>query len=260
MLKPRIIPVLLLRKRGLVKTRRFADPLYVGDPFNAVRIFNEKEVDELAVLDVDATVEGREPDFELVQEIVSEAFMPVAYGGGISTVSRAARMLKLGVEKIVVNTSAVETPNFVSMLAKEVGSQSVVVSVDVRRRLLGRLEVYARRGQQRSGIDPITFAKRMQDAGAGELLIHSVDRDGMMGGYDIELLKSITNVVTVPVIALGGAGKLVDVRVAVQDGGVSGAAAGSLFVFHGRYRAVLITYPRPDELQKLWMAGRTGGD
>jgi cyclase len=252
MLRPRAIPVLLLRAGGLVKTRRFGSPVYVGDPRNAVRIFNEKEVDELVVLDIAATAEGRDPDFGLIQEIVSEAFMPVAYGGGIASVDHARRVLADGVEKIVLGTAAVERPQLVREIAEIAGSQSVVVCIDVRRRLFGGREVCTRNAKRATGLDPVEFARTMEAAGAGELIVQSIDRDGQMTGYDLELIRDITTRVNMPVVALGGAANLADLGRAVIEGGASAAAAGSLFVFHGRYRAVLINYPTPQQLTGLW--------
>jgi imidazole glycerol-phosphate synthase subunit HisF len=248
----RVIPCLLLSGSGLVKTVKFKDRKYIGDPRNAVRIFNEREVDELVVLDIDASVERKPPQFELVREIVSEAFMPVGYGGGIATIDAARRMLQLGVEKLVVNTAAVERPEFVTELAREFGSQSVVVSVDVNRSIFGRHEVYARGGRTRAKVSPVEFARRMEACGAGELLLNSIERDGTRTGYDIELLRSVTAAVRVPVVACGGARGLEDFRAAVLEGGASAVAAGSAFVLHGRHRAVLISYPEPAELQRTF--------
>ncbi len=257
MLRPRIIPVLLLRRGGLVKTRRFRDSTYVGDPRNAVRIFNEKEVDELAVLDIDATNDGREPDYDLLREIVSEAFMPVAYGGGINCVAHAQRLMAVGVEKVILNTAAVEQPNVVTEIAQVAGSQSVTVCIDVKRKLFGGSELCTRNGRKRNGCDPVEFATRMESAGAGELILQSVDRDGELCGYDLDLLRHVAFNVRVPIIMLGGASGLDDLRRAIAEG-ASGAAAGSLFVFHGRHRAVLISYPRPDELDRLWSTAGGG--
>ena len=239
----RVIPCLLLSGLGLVKTVKFKDPKYVGDPRNAVKIFNEKEVDELVILDIKATPEETRPQFEIVREIVSEAYMPVAYGGGIRSVEDARTMLQLGVEKVVMNTAAVEDVTLVRNAAQEFGSQSVVVCMDVKRSFTGRYELYTHGGRKNTKLDPVTFAKRMEDTGAGEIIVNSIDRDGTMVGYDLELTRSITSVVRIPVIACGGAGKLDDFRCAVSEGGASAVAAGSLFVFHGKHRAVLINYP-----------------
>jgi len=253
MLRTRVIPCLLLRNRGLVKTRKFKEPVYVGDPINAVRIFNEKEVDELVFLDITATPEGRGPDFDLIRDIASETFMPFAYGGGITTLEHARQLFKLGVEKVVLNTAAASDPGLVSAIADIAGSQSVVVSVDVKRSLLGKYQVHTRAGQKGLGLDPVEYAQRMEHAGAGELLLTAIDRDGCMNGYDTPLLKSVSTAVSIPVVASGGASSLQDFRTAVEAG-ASAVAAGSMFVFHGKHRAVLITYPEHSELQRVLAA------
>jgi imidazole glycerol-phosphate synthase subunit HisF len=248
----RVLPCLLLKGLGLVKTVRFRDPTYLGDPRNAVRIFNERDVDELILLDISATSENRPPRFDLIREIVSEAFMPVAYGGGVRNIEDASTILSLGVEKIVVSTYAVENPEFVRHAADKFGSQSVVVCLDVKRDFWGRQVVYTRNGRKSSGYSPVAFAQQMQSLGAGELVINSIDRDGTMKGYDIDLIKSITEKVAVPVIACGGAGNLQHCAQAVKEGGASAVAAGSLFVFYGEHRAVLISYPAQNELRLLF--------
>ncbi len=252
MFRPRVIPSLLLRGRGLVKTVKFKDPRYLGDPRNVVKIFNEKEVDELVLLDITATAEGRRPDFELIHEIVSEAFMPLGYGGGLTSVEDCQRVLAVGVEKVVLNTQAVADPSFVSRAAARFGSQSVVVSIDVRRTLLGRYNVRTVKQPKGAGLDPVEFAVEMEQRGAGEILLNSVDRDGTMGGYDLRLVKAVSEAVSVPVVACGGAGSHEDLRRVVQEGGASAAAAGSLFVFIGKHRAVLISFPEPAVLQQLF--------
>ena len=244
----RVMPCLLLRGTGLVKTRRFKDAVYVGDPRNAVKIFNEKEVDELILLDITATVEGRRPQFKLIAEIASEAFMPLAYGGGVRTVEDAAELFKLGVEKVCLNTAAVETPQLVRAAADRFGSQSIVAVLDVKRSFFGKYECYVRAGKQSTGKDPVTLAQELERLGAGELVVNSIDRDGTMEGYDLELLRRVTQAVGVPVIACGGAGKVQDLADAIHKGGASAAAAGSLFVFTGKHRAVLINFPSPREL------------
>lgn len=243
MLEPRVIPCLLLRRGGLVKTLRFGDPKYVGDPVNAVRIFNEKEVDELALLDITATPEGRPPDFALLQDVADEAFMPMAYGGGLRNVEDLRRVLQIGFEKVVLNTAALEDRRFIRQAADVLGSQSVVVSIDVRRRMLGRAEVFTRAGTKATGLDPAAWAAEAEAAGAGEIILNSIDRDGTQEGYDLDLLRRVTSAVGIPVVALGGAGSLAHIAQALREGGAAAAAAGSLFVFHGRHRAVLISYP-----------------
>ena len=249
---PRVIPCLLLRGRGLVKTIRFKDPTYLGDPRNTIKIFNEKGVDELAFLDITATIEKRGPNFELISEITSECFMPLGYGGGIRNLDQMEKLFKFGVEKVVVNTYAVENPMFVSEAAKVFGSQSIVVSLDVKRTLLGKYEIMVEAGKRKSGLEPVTFAKQMEEAGAGEILLNSIDRDGTMQGYDIELIRRVTSAVSIPVIACGGAGSTDDLGRAVIQGGASAVAAGSIFVFHGRHRAVLINFPKRNELERIF--------
>ena len=243
MYQARVIPCLLLRGYGLVKTRKFKDPVYICDPVNAVRIFSEKEVDELVILDIDASREGREPNFDLINEIAGECFMPVAYGGGIRTLDQVRRLIRCGVEKVVINSAAVESTQIITEAAEVFGSQAVVAAVDVRRTLLGSYKVVAKSGTVESRFKLDEYLQRLQTAGAGEIFINSVDRDGGMAGYDLELLRLVTKNVTVPVVACGGAGTVEHLSQAIKEGGASAVAAGSMFVFHGRHRAVLINYP-----------------
>jgi cyclase len=252
---PRIIPVLLLEDGGLVKTVRFREPRYVGDPINAVRIFNDKQVDELVLLDIRATRDGRPLDWDAVAEITSEAFMPVAYGGGIGDVATATRLIQSGVEKVVVNAAAVERPADVAAIADRLGSSTLVVSIDASRRADGSYEVVTHSATKRPGIDVRAHAESMARLGAGELFLNSVDRDGMMDGFDLTLVRTVSRAVDVPVIACGGAGSTSDLAGVILDGGAAAAAAGSLFVFHGRHKAVLITYP-PYEARARLFAGR----
>jgi len=250
-LRTRVIPCLLLRRGGLVKTVRFTDATYVGDPINAVRIFNDKEVDELMLLDIDATREGREPDFERIHDIVSEAFMPVAYGGGIRTVEQAARVIALGVEKVVLNHAALHDPEIIAGVAARLGSSSTVVAIDVKSDWLGRPRVYDAVARKLTGADPIRQLVLAQQAGAGETLIYSVDRDGTGKGFDLDLLRAAAGALSVPVVVCGGAGSLDDFRSAAAVG-AAGIAAGSLFVFVGRHRAVMINYPSQQRLRELF--------
>lgn len=251
MMKTRVIPCLLMREGGLVKTVKFKDPSYVGDPINAVKIFNNKEVDELVVLDIGATAENREPDFDVLQDIVSEAFMPVAYGGGVTTVDQAARLFALGIEKVVLNTAAVNDPQLVKALADKFGSQSVVVAIDAKRRgLFSKLEAMGRNASQKTGQDPASFAQNMERLGAGEIFLNAVDKDGTRSGFDVELIKHVADAVSVPLVACGGVGQLSDFKAAV-DAGASAVAAGSFFVYHGPHRAVLISYPHRQDLEDL---------
>jgi cyclase len=249
-LKTRVMPCLLLRDGALVKTARFRNPSYIGDPINAIRIYNEKEVDELIFLDIDATKEGREPPFKVLSEIATECFMPVAYGGGIRRLDQIQEVLRLGLEKVAINTYAVENPDFIRQAADRFGSQSIVVSIDARRRSRGRYHVVVHGGQKGTDIEPSDFARQVQALGAGEILLTSVDRDGTYEGYDLELVKRVTSAVTIPVIACGGAGNIEDFGLAARQGGASACAAGSMFVYFGRNRAVLVNFPDRVELER----------
>ncbi len=252
MLRPRLIPCLLVHNGGLVKTVHFGDPKYVGDPINAVRIFNEKEVDELTVLDIDATVKGAEPDYQLISHLASECRMPLCYGGGVRTVAQIERIISLGVEKVAISAAAVENPSLIADAAARVGSQSVVVVIDVKKTgMLRRQEVVTHNGSRRTGLQPVEFAKRVTELGAGEIVINSVDRDGEMKGYDLDLVDQIRRAVHLPLTVLGGAGSLDDIKILIDRYGIIGAAAGSLFVFKGKYRAVLINYPNRAEKESL---------
>lgn len=239
----RVIPCLLLRGHGLVKTRKFKDPVYVGDPVNAVRIFSEKEVDELVVLDIDASREGREPNYELIAEIAGECFMPVAYGGGIRTLEQVRRVIRSGIEKVVINSAAVASTAVITQAAEVFGSQAVVAAIDVRKPLLGAYRVMTHSATQDAGVKLDEHVQRLVRAGAGELFLNSVDRDGTMAGYDLDLIRVVSRAVGVPVVACGGAGTVDHLRQAVHEGGASAVSAGSMFVFHGKHRAVLINYP-----------------
>lgn len=250
MLKHRVIPALLMQNRGLVKTVGFKNAKYVGDPINAIRIFNDKEVDELVVLDIQASRGGREPDYEMIELLAGECFMPLCYGGGVSNVDQVARIFDLGVEKICIQSKAIEQIDFISETARRFGSQSVVVSVDIKRNWFGRSGLYQSRTGKRLERSWLEFCLNAVEAGAGEILLNSVDRDGKMVGYDLELISELSHQVSVPVIALGGAGCLADFKQAV-DAGAAAVAAGSMFVFHGPHRAVLIKYPQYQELEEL---------
>lgn len=250
MLRARVIPCLLLRNSGLVKTVRFDDAKYVGDPINAVKIFNEKEVDELVLLDIDASRQFKEPNYGLIKEIASEAFMPVCYGGGVSSVAQAEKLIQLGVEKISVNSSALHDASLVASIAAVLGSQSVVAGVDVKKDWLGRYRVFDPSSRKLTNIDPVDRVRHLSDAGAGEIFLNNVNEDGSQTGYDLKLVGMVANAVEIPVIACGGAGKHEDFSNAV-NAGVSAVAAGSMFVFQGKHRAVLISYPPYKELEEL---------
>ncbi len=249
MLRPRIIPCLLVKDGGLVKTRKFADPKYVGDPLNAVKIFNEKEVDELAVFDISATVKNEGPDYAMIRNLARECRMPFCYGGGVKSVEDANRIINLGVEKVALSSAAVENSPLVSAIAEQLGSQSVVAVLDVRKN--GGYEVWTHNGTRSTGKCPVEFSRQLEQCGVGEIVVNSIDNDGQMKGYDLELAGAIRDSVSVPLTILGGAGSLEDIRRLVHAFGVIGAAAGSLFVFKGVYRAVLISYPSPREKDAL---------
>jgi len=250
----RVIPVLLLSKGGLVKSVKFKNNRYVGDPINAVKIFNEKEIDEIVILDIDATKEKRGPNFEKIKEIAGEAFIPLAYGGGITRFEEVQELFYIGVEKVIMNYTAVNNPSLITESAKAVGSQSVVVSIDVKKNLFGKYKVYTRNGSDNTNHDPADFARKMQDMGAGEIFLNAIDRDGTYQGYDLELIAKVSSVLNIPLIACGGAGKMEDFSSAVKQG-ASAVAAGSFFVFQRPHNAVLISYPSQQELKnKLYTA------
>lgn len=251
MLRPRITPCLLIHEGGLVKTTRFKDPKYVGDPINAVKIFNEKEADELIVLDIDATVKGTEPNFRLIAQFAAECRMPLCYGGGVKTAAQAKHIIGLGVEKVALSSAALEDPTLVAAIAEGIGRQSVVVVLDVKGRTFGGHEVYTHNGTKARGGSPLETARAMAAAGAGEIVINSIDHDGTMKGYDLKLARAIREAVNVPITVLGGAGSLADIGKLFESCGVVGAAAGSLFVFKGSYRAVLISYPSLEQRDEI---------
>lgn len=251
MLRPRIIPCLLVRDKGLVKTVNFKNSKYVGDPINAVRIFNEKQVDELTVLDIDASVENREPDYKMIENLAAECRMPLCYGGGVKTPEQAQRIFSLGVEKIAISSAAVEDPSLITRIAERVGNQSVVVIIDVKKKLPGIYEVYINNGKKATGKNPFEFAKQLEALGAGEIVINSIDQDGVMKGYDMNLAEKTRAVTHLPLTVLGGAGSLEDIGRLISKFGIIGASAGSLFVFKGVYRAVLINYPNPLDKDNL---------
>lgn len=244
MLRPRIIPCLLIQNGGLIKTLNFGSPKYVGDPINAVRIFNEKEVDELIIIDIDASVKGLEPDYRLISQLAYESQMPLCYGGGINSISQIEKIISLGVEKVAVSSAAIKNPKFIFEAVTRVGSQSIVVVIDVKKsRLLQKYEVFINNGKIKTKFQMVEFAQIMAEQGVGEILINSIDCDGEMKGYDLNIVKLIKDKINLPLTVLGGAGSLSDFKELFKKFGILGAAAGSLFVFKGKYRAVLINYP-----------------
>jgi len=244
MLRPRIIPCLLVKDKGLVKTVKFGEHKYVGDPINAVKIFNEKEADELMVLDIEASTNGVGPDFSMIKKLAAECRMPLCYGGGIKTAEQARAIIGLGVEKVALSSGALENPALVAQIADEIGAQSVVAVLDVKRRLLGaRYDVYTYNAKVNTGKCPIDFSRTLEKLGIGEIVINSIDNDGVMKGYDLAIAGQVRDAVSVPITVLGGAGSLADIGRLIESFGVIGAAAGSIFVFKGIYKAVLISYP-----------------
>lgn len=252
MFLPRIIPVLLLKGKGLVKTVKFKDPKYIGDPINAVKIFNDLKADELIFLDITASKENRTISFDLVKDIGDEAFMPFGVGGGIKNITQIEQLFKAGAEKVIINTSAVSDPELMVEASKVFGSQSIVVSLDVKKSFFGKYECWIKDGAVNSKMQPVELAKKAEDSGAGELIINSIDLDGLMGGYNIDLIRSVVDSVSIPVVACGGAGSLSHFKDGYFDGKAHALAAGSLFVFHGPRRAVLINYPSKQELKQLF--------
>jgi imidazole glycerol-phosphate synthase subunit HisF len=252
----RVIPVLLYKGRGLYKSVKFDQYKYVGDPINAVKIFNDKEVDELIFLDIDPAKRNTEPDYELIKEIATECFMPVCYGGRVTTIDQIRKILSLGIEKVSINKRAVTDPLFIKQASEEFGASTIVVSIDVKKNFWNKYEVYTDNGNQNAKTDPFTLAKKMEEMGAGEILINSIDRDGMMQGYDLELLSKLTLTASVPIIACGGASTMEDFSKAIHCG-ASAVAAGSMFVFHGKHKAVLINYPSQSELKLLFSKNET---
>ncbi|MDI1235300.1 MAG: AglZ/HisF2 family acetamidino modification protein [bacterium] len=251
MLQSRAIPCLLLNENGLYKTIRFKNPQYIGDPINAVKIFNEKEVDELMVLDITATKQKREPNYELLKNMASECFMPLAYGGGITNFSQAAKLFEIGIEKIAINSIATSRPELITEITKVYGSQSVIVSIDTRKNLWGKYGIYIDGGSKNTGLDLFDYLRKVESIGAGELLITDIDREGTWSGFNLELLTSITSSARIPVIISGGCGSLKDIVDAVIIGKASGVAIGSMAVFQKKGMGVLLSFPKSAELEKI---------
>lgn len=253
MLRSRIIPCLLVRNKGLVKTVKFKEGKYVGDPINAVKIYNEKEVDELMVIDIDATAEGKRPNFDLIKKLAVECRMPFCYGGGVKTVEDAKKIINLGAEKVALSSVAITNPELLPKIARAIGTQSVVVVLDVKKKkLFGSYELYTHNGQKKMKQNPFDFVKQIQELGIGEIIINSIDNDGVMNGYDFKMLDAFRELIYVPMTILGGAGNISDIKEAISRYKTIGVSAGSLFVFKGKYKAVLINYPSKQERKKLY--------
>ncbi|GAB3279146.1 AglZ/HisF2 family acetamidino modification protein [Larkinella harenae] len=252
MFRPRVIPLLLVRNKGLVKSVNYRDYTYIGDPINAVKIFNDLRADELVLLDILATREGRCIDLEFVRQVGDEANMPFAVGGGIRRIDEIRKLINAGAEKVIINSSAINKPAFIKEASEEFGCSTIVVSIDVRKKFLGKQQVYAEGGSRATGLDPVGWAQQMEANGAGELIVSSIAHEGMMQGYDLKLIQELAAAVRIPVVASGGAGCLADLKLAVQTANASAVAAGSLFVYHGPRKAVLVNYPKNEELLALF--------
>lgn len=252
MLIPRVMPCLLVNKDRLVKTLRFKKPSYIGDPVNAIKIYNEKEVDELIIMDIAATVEKRKPNFDLIREVADECFMPVCYGGGVSSIDEMKRLFGLGVEKVSVNSHSFNNPDLIYQSAKAFGSQSIIISMDVKQNIFGKYRFCTHSGTKASKIGVIEYVKMVEKSGAGEILLNSIDRDGTWVGFDINLINMVTDVVNIPVIALGGAGNLSDISEVVYRGGASAVALGSMAVYQGKNLGVLVNFPSREKLIEIF--------
>jgi cyclase len=251
MIEKRLIPCLLLHKGGLYKTEKFKKPTYIGDPINAIKIFNEKEVDELMFLDIDASFLGNEPPYRMIEDIAGECFMPLCYGGGVKNVQQMKKIFSIGVEKISISSQAVLNPAIVSEAANIFGKQSVIVSVDIKKDFWGKKKIYIYNGKKNTNLHPIEFIRHIENMGAGEIVVNSIDHDGVMNGFDIDLLKDIKDVIKVPVIALGGAGNLNHIKEVFEKSNVDAVACGSLFVYKGPLKGVLINYPTNQKIKEL---------
>jgi cyclase len=250
MRRARVIPVLLLKDRKLVKTEKFGSPRYVGDPLNALRIFNEKEVDEIVVLDIN-TSSKKGPDFDFISQLVGECFMPLAYGGGIQKFEQAKRLFSIGVEKVVLGSAAFESPELITAISRTYGAQSVVACIDVKEGFIFGRQAYVRNARKRTGLSPLELARKMESFGAGEIILQSVDREGTGMGYDLPMIRQIAEQLNVPLVALGGARSIDDFIFAIAEGKASAVAAGSMFVFQGPHKAILISYPETKQLESL---------
>ena len=253
MLRSRIIPCLLIHNKGLVKTVNFKNPKYVGDPINAVKIFNEKEVDELIVLDIDATKENRGPNLKMIKSLANECRMPFCYGGGITTVEQAKKIINLGAEKVALSYSALNNIRLCQEIGDVIGNQSVVVVLDVKKKkIFGGYDIYTHNGTKKSNWKLNDFISKLEEIGIGEIVINSIDNDGVMQGYDLPLIESIREKCSMPITVIGGAGSIQHIKDLISKFKIIGAAAGSLFVFKGKYRAVLINYPNREERKHIY--------
>ena len=252
MIYPRIYPILLIYEEQLYKTINFKNPKYVGDPLNAVKIFNEKSVDELIITDIDASVKKLEPNYSLIEKLANESRMPLCYSGGINNINQAKKIFSLGVEKVAISSAAIENPTIISQLAESVGSQSVVVVLDVKKKFLsGNYDIYIHNGTKKTGLNPVKFINKIKKMGVGEIVINSIDNDGTMKGYDFQIIDEVRKNTTLPMTAIGGAGSLNDIGELIKKYTIIGAGAGSIFVFKGKYKAVLINYPNDKEKMEL---------
>ena len=250
-MRHRIIPILLLKNNGLYKGTHFRDHRYIGDPINAVKIFNDKEVDELVFLDINASIERREPNYDILRDIASECFMPLAYGGGVTSLEMIRELLRIGVEKVVINTHAIREPKFVQDAVKYFGSSTIVACIDAKKSYFSNdYNVYINSGNEKTKLHPIEWAKKLQQLGVGEIIINSIDRDGTLTGYDSNLIMGVVKTLKIPVIAAGGGSSLTDFVKICKEQNASAAAAGAFFVFQGKHKAVLITYPSQGEVDK----------
>lgn len=249
-IRPRIIPVLLIDDRDLIKTVKFDKRTYLGDPVNAVKIFNRKRIDELAILDIGATKKNKEPDFEILKDIASEAFMPLSYGGGITSIEQVRKLLAIGYEKVILNTSLIKNPDLIKEAVELFGSQSVVASIDVKK-INDEYKCVIKDGNEVTNYSPVELARKAEELGMGEIIVNSIDNDGMMAGYDIKLVESVVEAVNIPVTAIGGAKDINDLKDVLENGHAHAAAGGSMFVYYGRLKAVLITFPSEKELTDI---------
>jgi len=251
MLKSRVLPILLMRSRGLVKGENFKNHKYVGDPINAVRIFNEKEVDEIAIIDIEATRINKEPDYNFIEEIAAEAFMPISYGGGIQNVKHVEKLFRIGIEKIIINTAFFKNPNLVKECSRIAGSQSIIVGIDVKKTNLSQYQVFIENGLKKTGYQPIEYAQKAQLFGAGEIILTSIDREGSGHGLDLALIKQVSEAIDLPIIAQGGVNNLDHIKQGVMVARASAVGVGSFFIFHGKHKAVLLTYPSCEDLEEI---------